>query len=63
MFSIFQTWLINGPDPYALLRDYFDLCAQTPGRPPPNVDQFLPWKMTEERRQQFRLPVNYSKPG
>jgi len=63
MFSIFQTWLVNGLDPYALLRDYFDRCSQTPGRPPPNVDDFLPWKMSEERCKQFCLRPSYVRPG
>jgi hypothetical protein len=62
-FSIFQTWLINGLDPQALLLDYFEQCSQTPGIPPPNIDNFLPWKMDEARRQEFRLPDSYPRPG
>jgi transposase len=62
-FSIIQTWLINGLDPQALLLDYFELCSKTPGIPPPNIDKFLPWKMEEDRRQDFRLPDSYKRPS
>jgi len=62
MFSIFQTWLINGLNPEALLLDYLNECSK-PGRPPPNTSLFLPWTMSEERRQQFALPDSYQRPG
>jgi transposase len=63
IFSIFQTWLLNGLDPYALLRDYFERCSQVPGKAPVNVDDFLPWKMSEQRCKQFCLPASYMRPG
>ena len=63
VFSIFQTWLINGLDPQALLLDYFRECEQTPGKPPPDVTPFLPWSMSETRKRQFALPESYQKPG
>jgi len=63
MFSIFQTWLINGLDPQALLLDYFNECSKTPGKPPPDVSQFLPWSMSEERKQKYALPESYERPG
>jgi transposase len=63
VFSIFQTWLINGLDPHALLRDYFDECSKTPGKPPPDVSQFLPWTMSEERKRKYALPESYKRPG
>jgi transposase len=62
-FSIFQTWLINGLDPHALLLDYFQECSLNPGKPPPNIDKFLPWKMTEERMREFALPASFKRPG
>jgi transposase len=62
-FSIIQTWLINGLDPQALLVDYFEHCSRTPGIPPPNLEPFLPWEMNEDRKQEFRLPVSYKRPG
>jgi transposase len=62
-FSIFQTWLINGLDPQKLLQEYFDLCSQTPGKPPKELKPFLPWLMTEEQKVQFALPKKYPRPG
>lgn len=63
LFSIFQTWLINGLDPQALLLDYFNECSKTPGRSPPDVSQFMPWTMSEERKTCFALPASYKRPG
>jgi transposase len=63
LFSIFQTWLINGLDPQSLLLDYFNECSKTPGRAPPNINQFLPWTISSERKQQFALPASYKRPG
>lgn len=62
-FSIIHTWLINGLDPQALLLDYFNECAKTPGKAPPDVGKFLPWKMSPERKQEFALPKAYKRPG
>ncbi len=61
VFSIFQTWLINGLDPEKLLQEYLNQCSQMPGKPPP--DQYLPWKMSEKRKNMFSLPPSYSQPG
>lgn len=63
LFSLFQTWLINGLDPHALLLDYFDEFSKTPSRAPPDISQFLPWAMTEERKNHFALPKTYKRPG
>lgn len=63
MLSIFQTWLINGLNPEALLLDYFNECSKTPGKAPPDLNSFLPWTMSEERRKDFALPDGYLRPG
>ena len=63
LFSIFQTWLINGLDPQALLLDYFNECANTPGKSPPDVTQFLPWTMSDARKECYALPASYERPG
>jgi transposase len=62
-FSLFQTWLINGLDPKALLLDYFNECSKTPGKPPADISQFMPWSMSDERRRKFALPDAYERPG
>jgi transposase len=63
LFSIIQTWLINGLDPQRMLQDYFDECGKTPGRAPPSVSEFLPWSMSAERKLSAALPAGYSRPG
>jgi predicted nucleic acid-binding Zn-ribbon protein len=63
LFSIFQTWLLNGLEPQALLLDYFNQCSLNPGEPPPSIDNFLPWKMNELRLTEFRLPDSYKRPA
>ncbi|HEY9778397.1 MAG TPA: IS66 family transposase [Planktothrix sp.] len=63
LFGLFQTWLINGIDPQALLLDYFNECSKSPGRAPPDVKEFMPWSMSAERKEQFKLPASYKRPG
>jgi transposase len=63
VFSIIQTWLINGLDPQKMLLEYFDECSKTPGRAPPSLANFLPWSMSNERKLANALPAGYSRPG
>lgn len=63
LFTVFQTWLANRLNPQDLLLDYFNECSKTPGRAPPNLSRFLPWEMSEERKQQFKLPKNIKRPA
>jgi transposase len=63
VFSIIQTWLINGLDPQRMLLDYFDECAKTPGRAPADLREFLPWSMSADRKLSAALPDGYSRPG
>jgi transposase len=62
LFSIFQTWLINGLDPEALLLDFFDESSK-PGRAPPDPSDYLPWTMDAQRRLEFALPKSFQRPG
>lgn len=55
-FTIFQTLLKNGIDPQKWLFAYFEACAQSGGAPPADLDAFLPWNLSEERREQWRYP-------
>lgn len=63
LYTIFQTWLINGLNPQAMLLDYFNRCSANPGKPPPSVDDFLPWKMDQDRKHEFALPKSYKRPA
>jgi hypothetical protein len=59
MFSIFNTWILNKLNPEKLLLEFFEECSKTSGKPPPDVSDFLPWKMSAERKQAFALPKSY----
>lgn len=63
IFSVFQTWLINGLDPEKLLREYLNDCSKIPGKPPPDLNKYLPWKMSDEQKCTYLLPDSYSQPG
>jgi transposase len=56
LFTLFQTLLKNQIDPQQFLTAYFDACAQNGGRPPKNLDDFLPWNLSEERKRHWALP-------
>jgi transposase len=54
MFSIFATlsmWKLN---PRKWLRWYFDECAAAGGKVPADIQPFLPWNMSEEKKKEFR---------
>jgi transposase len=55
-FSIFQTLLKNDIDPKKWLTAYLDACARAGGKVPDDVDAFLPWNMSEERKREWRYP-------
>lgn len=50
MFTIFQTLLLNGIHPRKFLEAYFEACAVAGGRVPSNLESFLPWNLSPERR-------------
>lgn len=63
ILTIFHTWLVNRLDPQALFLDFLNECSKTPGKPPPDLSNFLPWKMSDGRKQDFALPPSYKPPG
>jgi transposase len=63
VFSVFQTWLINGLDPQKMLQAYFEECSKTPGHAPLHLRSFLPWRMNDDEKRAFALPDSYSRPG
>ena len=56
MFSIDCTLSLWGLNPYARTQDYLDDCARRGGRPPPDLDLWLPWNMDADRRQALGRP-------
>jgi transposase len=49
-FTIFQTLLLNGIHPRKFLEAYFEACARAGGRVPEDLESFLPWNLSPERR-------------
>jgi transposase len=56
LFTILQTLLVNHIDPQQFLLHYFKACALNGGRPPENLDSFLPWNLAEEQKAAWRYP-------
>lgn len=56
VFTLFQTLVKNSIDPKRFLLAYFEACAQNGGRPPVEVDSFLPWNLTDLQREAWRTP-------
>jgi len=55
-FTIFQTVLKNNLDPKKWLSAYFEACAQNGGRPPEDIDAFLPWNLSDQQKHAWELP-------
>jgi transposase len=59
LFTLFKTlklWKINI---HTWLLAYFHECALIGGMPPENINKFLPWEMTEEKRQLLSKAPEY----
>ena len=57
LFTIFQTAKHNGLDPIKYLTAYLHAAANNDGKPPNNVDDFLPWHLSSEQKTAWQLPV------
>ena len=57
MLSVLQTVVLWGLNPRHWLSAFFHACATHGGKTPPDISAFLPWQMTDERRQQLAQPV------
>jgi len=57
MFSLFQTILLWGLNPHHWLHDYLDVCANQGGQPPSDIRPFIPWMMSDQRKQQLSKPL------
>jgi transposase len=56
LFSTLQTLVLWGINPRHWLRRYLQACAENGGKPPPNLDPFLPWSMDKARRAALSRP-------
>jgi transposase len=57
MFSVLQTVLLWGLNPHHWLSDFLQACADNGGQSPTDLNAFLPWQMTPERRAELSRPV------
>jgi len=55
LFTIIQTLLKNHINPKKFLIAYFDACAENEGKPLDNLNDFLPWNMSDEQKAKFRF--------
>jgi transposase len=55
LFSVFQTLCLWNVNPRLWLTAYLQGCAKAGGQAPSQLEEFLPWKMTEEQRKEWRL--------
>lgn len=51
LFSVFQTLCLWRLNPRSWLTAYLTACAEAGGVAPADVEQFLPWQLSEEQRQ------------
>lgn len=54
-FSVFQTLRRCGINPRPWLQAYLESCAAAGGKVPPNMADFLPWNLSEDRRREWSL--------
>jgi len=60
LFTIFQTARLNHTHPKKFLKAYLQECAQTRGKPPGNIDDFLPWNLSDEQKTNWKYPEDTS---
>ena len=54
-FTIHQTYWKNDLNPKLVLQDYFEACAKNQGKPPLHPETFLPWNLSQEQKQKWKL--------
>ncbi len=57
MFSLFQTLLLWKLNPHHWLYCYLTACAENGGHPPQDIAPFIPWLMSDARKQQLAQPM------
>ncbi len=56
LFTIFQTARHNGLHPTKFLNAYLQSAANNHGSPPRNIDDFLPWNLSQEQKILWKIP-------
>jgi transposase len=62
MFSVLQTVLLWELNPHHWLTAFLQSCADNGGKSPTDLSAFLPWTMTQERREALARPVPVTLP-
>jgi transposase len=55
LFSVFQTLNLWNINPRVWLTAYLQACAKAGGQAPQTLEDFLPWKMSEQKRKEWAL--------
>lgn len=53
MFSLFETLKVWNLESRAWLTAYLQECAEAGGKPPEDIEPWLPWKMSESRKKEW----------
>ncbi len=56
MYSVIGTLAMNGINVRRWLHEWLDACAQNGGKPPDDLDPWLPWSMSPECRRDLAEP-------
>ena len=56
LFTILQTARLNRLHPKKFLKAYLQACAQNRGNPPDNIDDFLPWNLSDNQKSNWQYP-------
>lgn len=59
LFTIFQTARLNHLHPKEFLKAYLEACAQNQANPPDNIDDYLPWNLSEEQKSAWQYPKGH----
>ena len=57
LFTIFQTARLNHLHPKEFLKAYLEACAENRGKAPDNIDDYLPWNLSEEQKSAWQYPT------
>ena len=53
LFGVLATVRLAGLNPYAWMLDWLAACARHGGQAPSQLDPWLPWRMSQQRREQL----------
>ena len=62
LFTLFGTMKLWKLNVHTWLLSYFHECASLGGRPPDNIQKYLPWNMSERKRALYSEPPKHEEP-